>query len=186
MHSLEDGVSKRKAETGRLARQLVCRTREALAQSRQLAHELRPVPEEASGIVDALRQMAKEKSSASGVPCSVQCSDDLTIADHTLATELFHIAREALVNALRHGAPRRVVVRLKVKDGMLLLEIKDNGSGFDAANPTIKGLGLKCMQYRASILGGVLRISSRPGKGTTIVCSAPVPDARGSSPDNKD
>ena len=93
---------------------------------------------------------------------------------------LFRVLEEAVNNAVRHGHPRQVTVGLSASDADVRLDIVDDGSGFD---PVLAmkgpGLGLISMRERLGLVGGELRIESRPGAGTAIRARAPLrnPDA---------
>jgi signal transduction histidine kinase len=88
---------------------------------------------------------------------------------------LLRILHEALTNAIRHGSARNVLVRLAEHQHSAWLTIADDGSGFDvpAALSARKGLGLMSMKERAEMLGGGVRISSRPGAGTVVEVGLP-------------
>ena len=84
--------------------------------------------------------------------------------------EVLRIAQEALHNALRHADARRVAVRVRRRARGLVLEVADDGVGFDPADPEVRSrrLGLTSMEERARRLGGRLEIRSAPGQGTTV------------------
>jgi signal transduction histidine kinase len=84
----------------------------------------------------------------------------------------YRIAQEALHNALRHGAPTRVSVDVRTVDGSLMLEVADDGRGFDPSAPS-RHLGLASMRERARAVGGRLEVRSRPGGGTTVRLEVP-------------
>ena len=77
---------------------------------------------------------------------------------------------DATVDALRHAAAQRVAVRVGRRDGGLVLEVADDGVGFDPADPELRSrrLGLTSMEERARRLGGRLEIRPAPGAGTTV------------------
>jgi signal transduction histidine kinase len=85
----------------------------------------------------------------------------------------YRIAQEALHNALRHAAPRLVTVAARAGDGSLVLEITDDGRGFNSQAPT-RQFGLASMRERARSVGGRLDIRSRPGAGTTVRLEVPA------------
>ena len=90
---------------------------------------------------------------------------------------LFHICQEALANAAKHAAAKRVTVSLWDTDERVLMEVRDNGRGFDTSKSSKSiGHGLANMQTRARAVGGEVDISSTPGEGTTVL--AWVPRAR--------
>ncbi|MFO0774744.1 MAG: PAS domain S-box protein [Nitrospiraceae bacterium] len=91
---------------------------------------------------------------------------------------LLNIVREAVSNSVRHGRASRVRIGLRtLKDG-IQLSVTDNGSGFAPRKTTKHGYGLRNMRARADKLGGLLRIVSRPDRGTRIVVTFPTEDTR--------
>jgi signal transduction histidine kinase len=86
------------------------------------------------------------------------------------AREILRIAQEALANALRHAGAAHVWVRLGREDGQVVLEVRDDGVGFDpdAAEVRSRRLGLTSMEERAQRIGGRLSVTSAPGAGTTV------------------
>jgi two-component system sensor histidine kinase UhpB len=87
---------------------------------------------------------------------------------------VYRIAQEALANAVRHANASRVVVTLAARDGILHLEVADDGRGFDPAARPAVALGLASMEERALALGGRLEIRSAPGAGTTVTLACPL------------
>jgi signal transduction histidine kinase len=96
-------------------------------------------------------------------------ADDLPV-DAARDREILRIAQEALQNAVKHAHAHHVTVRLGADDGGLLLEVEDDGVGFDPAAPGARSrqLGLTSMEERAERLGGTLEIRSSRGAGTTV------------------
>lgn len=84
------------------------------------------------------------------------------------ATELMHVAREALMNSARHGSPHTMTVRLRAGDGKLRFTVEDDGRGFDPKSIQSSGFGLRNMAKRAENLGAAYRLESEPGKGTSV------------------
>lgn len=86
------------------------------------------------------------------------------------------IAQEAMHNALRHGEPTAVTVRAEVSPDRLLLEVRDDGPGFDveAARRGSQRLGLASMRDRAAGVGGILTVRSTPGTGTLVRLEVPI------------
>ena len=83
--------------------------------------------------------------------------------------ELYRIAQEALNNALKHARPSAVTVTVRAEDKNVVLEVIDDGQGFDSEAVSDKGgLGLVSMRERAEKLGGTLTITSTPGEGTKV------------------
>jgi two-component system CheB/CheR fusion protein len=91
-----------------------------------------------------------------------------------VATQLYRIAQESLTNALKHGNASDIQITLTQGSTETVLEISDNGTGFEPADESSeKGLGMRIMRYRASILGGQLDVSRNNRNGTTVRCTIP-------------
>lgn len=106
---------------------------------------------------------------------------DETWASAEIIDEAFLIAREALRNALTHGAPQSVVVGIEVTRRELRAWVDDDGKGFvcgDDAESPAAGTGLATMRERAALLGGTLAIVSKPGHGTSVELSVPLAGRR--------
>ncbi len=86
---------------------------------------------------------------------------------------LFHIAREALVNAARHASAEKIDITITFEKSRLSLEVTDNGIGF-VRDPGCQRLGLKGIEHRAAAIYAVVWIETTPGKGTSIKVSAPI------------
>lgn len=98
--------------------------------------------------------------------------DRLTIE---ASSQLLQIAREALSNAIRHSGAARVKLSFRTEGANAILEVADEGRGFDTDMPPRAGhLGLANLKERAASLGGTLDIDSRPGAGTRIIASVPL------------
>jgi signal transduction histidine kinase len=146
-------------------------SREALNELRSLILELRPPELERDGLCGALRKHVQVLRQLHGVEIDVDIDDDVgTGSDSRRDREVFRIAQEALHNALRHAGAQRVAVRLAARDGGLVLEVSDDGAGFDPADPEVRSrrLGLTSMEERARRLGGRVEIRSTRGAGTTV------------------
>ena len=89
-------------------------------------------------------------------------------------THNLHICQEALANAAKHAKAKRVEISLWFTDDRALMEIRDDGKGFDMETQTLSiGHGMANMQTRAASAGGDLDVSSAPGEGTTILAWVP-------------
>jgi signal transduction histidine kinase len=145
--------------------------REALGELRSLIHELRPPELDRDGLWRALRKHVEVLRQLHGVEIELQIEDGASAGgDAARDREVFRIAQEALQNALRHAAARHLAVRLGARNGSLELEVRDDGVGFEPADPELRSrrLGLTSMEERARRLGGRLEIRSGPGRGTAV------------------
>jgi signal transduction histidine kinase len=90
------------------------------------------------------------------------------------ATEhLYRIAQEALTNAIKHANARSIKVTLDVEPEHVRLEICDDGRGLKAGGQNVRGLGLRTMQYRASVMGARFEIMPFGVSGTRVICDCP-------------
>lgn len=94
--------------------------------------------------------------------------------DPTQMPDLLQIVREAVSNALRHGAATRITIRLHEDGERLALLVGDNGSGFDSARVPSGGHGLANFRARAALLNAEFRLESRLGEGTRLLLTFPV------------
>jgi signal transduction histidine kinase len=144
---------------------------EASTELRALIFQLRPADLERSGLTETLRKHVDVVRRVHRAPVEFQAGRE---GHHTPVVEetAYRIAQEALANAVRHSGAKRIAVELACDgNGGLRLAVADDGAGFDPTDPALLSshLGLTSMRERAEQLGGDLRISSRPGAGTTIV-----------------
>lgn len=150
--------------------ELVERTDSVMESLHRVAADLRPVSLDHLGLEAALRQYARTTEMRHGLEVSVQ-TDRLRRARLPAAVEtaLYRIVQEAIVNVVRHADASRVIIRVAVRDGRVLLEIEDNGVGIEPELLTSGDqLGLLGVRERAEALGGALAIESVPGKGTKL------------------
>jgi len=142
--------------------------------------DLRPRQLNGEGLMDGLRRLLSEYRAHTLAEAALtgpkELLDDLP-QSHSLA--LFHICQESLANAAKHAAAKRVEVSVWVTSERVLMEVRDNGRGFEREkmNSSI-GHGLANMQTRARNVGGEVDISSSPSEGTTVLAWVP----RNSSP----
>ncbi|WP_433249719.1 GAF domain-containing sensor histidine kinase [Streptosporangium sp. CA-135522] len=146
---------------------------EALAELRAVIVELRPAELDRHGLAETLRK-------------HVRLLDRLHPASFTFeetpvralepATEVavLRVAQEALHNASRHSAAQAVAVRLGCEADRVILEVRDDGAGFDVVAAAGRGLGIASMEDRAQALGGSVRVTSEPGRGTLVRMEVPA------------
>jgi PAS domain S-box-containing protein len=148
----------------------------AIQTTRTLAMGLSPLTLERGGLTSALMNLAAWTRSTTG--CEVRLRralrHELTLDDAN-ATQLYFIAQEAILNAIKHGRARSIRVSLSTTNEVISLAISDDGVGIGGPDPgrLDPGMGLKIMEYRAGVLGGSLRIKERKGGGTRVHCVCP-------------
>jgi len=169
-HRLKDNGSADAAA----AEEAVRAINETIGQIRSMARGLFPPELSATGLPASLRGLAAETTKRSGISCRVRADRRLAIADPSVVMHLFRIAQEAVNNAIRHGQPRQITVRLVQRRHRLVLEVRDDGKGLPAHRPSGKGLGLRTMKHRAGLIGARFTVESAEGRGTVVSCRLPV------------
>jgi two-component system CheB/CheR fusion protein len=106
-----------------------------------------------------------------GVKCRFECPSPVLVSGHNAATHLYRIAQEAVNNAIRHGHPSQIRIKLDSDPEKIVLGIQDNGKGISSKNGDGKGLGLHIMQYRADAVNGSLVVHSTSQRGTEVFCT---------------
>ncbi|HWV09357.1 MAG TPA: sensor histidine kinase [Pseudomonas sp.] len=126
-----------------------------------------------SGLRPALEGLRGTFEEQTGTRCLLSCSRDLLDIDAVRTGAIFRIVQESLTNVARHAAATRVTITLKSLDGDYILEVCDNGVGFDLKSVGHGSLGLTGMRERSLTLGGPVIIFSHPGQGTTVQAFIP-------------
>jgi PAS domain S-box-containing protein len=155
--------------------------RDAIRQTKALARGLSPVDPQPNGLMSALQELTLTAREIFGVKTSFHSSMLVLVPDNSVATHLFRIAQEAVSNAVKHGNARSVQIQLDRGANNLVLSISDDGRGFRPHNNNGRGMGLRIMSYRAGMIGGTVRVESGNGKGTKVVCAAPISWAEGAA-----
>lgn len=146
---------------------------EVIEHLRMVSRELRPMMLSDLGLRDSLRAFATNLSSlqrhvTARFPTAIPRLDDET------EIAVYRVAQESLANALRHADARTIDLLLRIDEGTLLLEVRDDGRGFDRSAPRTDSLGIASMEERALALGGRLEIATSPGRGTCVRLQCPV------------
>lgn len=146
----------------------------ALRELRHMIFELRPPELEKLGLAAALQARLATVENRAGLKTEMHCdgADDLPLA---VADGLYRIAHEAFSNSVRHARATRIRLGLERVEDDVILEILDDGLGFDVEAGRLKGgLGLRGMEERATKMGGTLSIETESGRGTLIRVCVPV------------
>ena len=144
-----------------------------LAMIRNMARLLRPAMLDDLGLAAALEWQAREIARSTGVRISVQTSNLSAELPDEHKTCVFRLVQEALNNVCRHANADSVQIEIQTFDEWGSVTVQDDGRGFRPGQTN--GLGLIGMHERVESLGGTLRISSEPGKGTRIEARFPFP-----------
>ncbi|HEY2849854.1 MAG TPA: two-component regulator propeller domain-containing protein [Gemmatimonadaceae bacterium] len=145
---------------------------QAVQNTRDISHGLRPYQLDRLGLAAALRDLADHAGGAAGLDLHVEVDgvDDRFSAD--AATLVYRIAQEALTNILKHAAAKHASIVLQPQPDAVCLVISDDGRGTDlSAGP---GFGLTGIRQRVHILAGTIQVKSAPGQGTILEITIPA------------
>lgn len=155
--------------------------RENLSEARRSVQALRPAALERAQLPDALAQLARRWSESATIVPRVEITGEPRALPAEAEVTLYRVAQEALTNVAKHARATRVGVTLSYLDDVVLLDVRDDGAGFDAEAVRSNGhdgegygVGLSAMRQRLSQVSGTLEIESGLGEGTAINASIPV------------
>jgi len=155
--------------------------RDSLAEARRSVQALRPQALENSKLPEALASEVARWSATSGVAGEVETTGDARPLHPEVEVTLLRVAQEALANVAKHARASRAGVTLSYMEDVVTVDVRDDGTGFTAPQPTANGrsatdggFGLIAMRQRVTRLAGQLEIESEPGAGTAVSASLPA------------
>jgi nitrate/nitrite-specific signal transduction histidine kinase len=155
---------------------------EAYRDVREAILGLRETISSEGGLEGALREYIAKYARQTGIKASLVCDETARAALPPRAeVQLLRVVQEALTNVRKHAGATRVVVRMRCPGGMPIVEVEDDGSGFDPSRLATSfsgGFGLTSMRERVEQVGGTLELHTAPGEGTRIVVRLQPEDAR--------
>lgn len=172
-------------EPGELDRALELAQR-AVREARHIIEGLRPTALDDFGLAVAIRMRVEELKKEGWEIGHEDALGEERLPDE-IETTLYRIAQEALTNVRKHARTTRARTRLARRGSKVLLEVRDEGRGFDPSSAAREGspgerVGLSSMRERVAMLGGELKITSKPGAGTALVAEVPLPQFEGDRP----
>lgn len=149
---------------------------EALEEVRLLSHTMHPRVLDDLGLGAALEWLARQAREQESLDVQVELPSGEPQLSAPLASVLYRVAQEALRNAVRHAGACRVRVKLSRNGGMAMLDVEDDGRGFDVrrAEERRPGMGLFSMRERVALVNGTLTVTSVEGRGTRVHAMVPV------------
>ena len=161
------------SELGRPLQRVSELTRGALAEMRALIFELRPGALAEEGLGAALSKHSAAVTAREGLEISVQVPEGRLPLAVEQEEHLYRLAQEALHNAVKHAQAKHAWVELAASDGEVVLTVRDDGVGFEPAEPRPGHFGLETMRERADRIGAELCLESAPGAGTKVRVQVP-------------
>lgn len=142
---------------------------------RAIASDLRPAVLDL-GLAAAVEWQVQEFRRRTGIACALKMDDEEITLDNERATAIFRIVQESLTNIARHANAGKATLTMASIGGRLLIEIADDGIGLsDDALKKPRSFGIAGMRERLLPLHGTLEITARPGRGTKLKVSIPLP-----------
>ena len=162
-------------EAGKQLHELLNSTSELGADLHSLSHRLHSSTLQSLGLTPAVSGLCKEYSTQAHLKADFAVDQIPQLVRPDVALCAFRIVQEGLRNIKKHSGAALAKVRLHRSDGKLMVTVRDYGCGFDRQGLRDKrGLGLRAMEERVSLLGGEFKISSAPGDGTVIEAAIPL------------
>ncbi|MBN6053402.1 sensor histidine kinase, partial [Nonomuraea sp. RK-328] len=147
--------------------------RRGLTETRRAVSALRPGPLEDSRLPDAIGRMTDDWTRAARAELTFELTGTPVALAPGVEDTLLRVAQEALANVAKHAKATRTVLTLSYEDDTVLLDVRDDGVGFDPQTPT-DGFGLDGMRRRVRGVGGTLEVESGPGAGTAVAVTVPA------------
>jgi signal transduction histidine kinase len=149
--------------------------RTSLAEARRSVHALAPEALTQGRLADALQELVTGWSERTGLPATATVTGPLRPCAVAVEVALLRVAQEALANVAKHADARRAGVTLSQLDDRVVLDVRDDGHGFDpsAVDPGAS-FGLRAMRQRVEELGGELAVETHLGRGTAVSATIPV------------
>lgn len=168
----EAALQKKLAASRALAQQ-------ALTGLRKVVYGLRPTILDDLGLVPAIRWYARTNLEEAGIHAEVCAAEDVDPVSAQIKSTLFRISQEAINNIVRHAEARNARITLKQEDMDLVLQVEDDGKGFDVDQINEEALarqhlGLLGIEERAQMVGGRATLESTPGRGTRLSVAVPL------------
>ena len=174
---LREKLADRSAREVSEADKVVRYIEEGIDLTRNLARGFFSPELEADGLNVALQGLAENTSERFRVPCTFNGDDAVDVGDATTATQLYHIAQEAVMNAVKHAGASKIDIELARNGQKLTLAVSDDGVGFPQKLPEPPGLGLRLMAHGASLIGGKLSVAKNHNGGTLVTCKLNTPES---------
>ena len=155
--TLAEIVTERQIPERDLAADIVAGLDRTRRKVQTLSRDMVPIEIDANGLVSSLEELTDRLGDLHHITCSSEYRGPSIEIDTRLATQLYHIAQEAITNALKHAQARTIHVTLDARQSQLKLEVEDDGIGMADNGARPDGMGLRIMSYRAGLIQGKLR-----------------------------
>jgi PAS domain S-box-containing protein len=157
------------------AESIIKKIDDSIQSVKRICTELRPAILDHFGLSAAIEWNIEQFENQTGIKCDVSLEPREIVLDQDLTISIFRIFQEALTNVVRHADASAVWINLRLRDGKIMLEIRDNGKGIAEKHfLDSKSFGIMGIRERVHFFGGNVKISSTKDKGTAIMVSIPL------------
>jgi PAS domain S-box-containing protein len=171
---LEVRLAKKKDQEAQEAARIHTLVQQAMNHASDLAHDLATLDFNEDDLPGALTGLAARAKELFAISCRFKAEGAIPPLEPTVVGQLYKIAQEALTNAIKHGKAKRVGISLANGSDKVVLSIQNDGLPFPDMKSGSTGMGLRIMNYRASLIGASLEIKGKGVSGTLVTCSLPV------------
>lgn len=171
---LEIKLTKVRSETAQEAARIHELVQEAMNHASDLAHDLATLDLQHKTLPEALGDLAGRAEELFGITCRFSRRGTEPGLEANTVMQLYKIAQEALTNGIKHGKAKRVAITLAGQADNLTLTIQNDGAPFPDLQGRSGGMGLRIMNYRASLLGASVTVKARGSQGTVVTCLLPM------------
>ena len=175
---LERKLAARRAREAADAAKVHDLVQQTLTHARDLAHDLATLDFKDSDLPAALEGLARHAEELFKISCRFNTEGDIPPLEPGIVGQLCKIAQEAVTNAIKHAKADQVGISLANGSGRITLTVRNNGLPFPDLQGRSTGIGLRIMNYRASLIGASLEIKSAGDQGARLTCSVPLEEKR--------
>jgi signal transduction histidine kinase len=172
--ALEQRLAKRRAGEALDASKIHDQVHQAMNHASDLAHDLATLDFKENDLPAALGELAVRAKDLFSIACRCEVQGSIPPLDPNTVRQLYKVAQEAVTNAIKHGKARRVTISLQNNHDQLTLIIHNTGLPFPDLHGRPSGMGLRIMNYRASVIGGSFEIKAAGNRGTQVTCLVPL------------
>ena len=171
---LELKLAKRRARETSDAARIHNLVQQAMSHARDLARDLATLDLKGDDLPAALDGLARHAAELFKISCRFKAEGNLPSLEANIASQLYKIAQEAVTNAIKHAKAKTIGISLANGSNEIILEVHNDGLPFSNLKGRSTGMGLRIMNYRASLIGASLEIKGDGPRGTRVICSVPL------------
>jgi len=171
---LELKLAREKSKSTKDATHILKLVQETMSHTSSLARDLTRLDLTEGDLRDALKSLALRVNQLFGITCRFKSKDPVPALESSVISQIYKIAQEAVTNAIKHAKASKVSIHLTAQPEGLVLMVENNGRPFPDLTVHPTGLGLKIMNYRASLIGASLEVKGLGSNGTLVTCTIPT------------